>query len=84
MPPRSSSSTSATASSPGRGGTSTDAFVEDITNAFLPMWDGLESSGQIWVVGATNKRDRIDEAIDSRFGEKIEIGLPDAPERLRF
>jgi SpoVK/Ycf46/Vps4 family AAA+-type ATPase len=65
-----------------RGGTSTDAFVEDITNAFLPMWDGLESSGQIWVVGATNKRDRIDEAIDSRFGEKIEIGLPDAPERL--
>jgi SpoVK/Ycf46/Vps4 family AAA+-type ATPase len=65
-----------------RGGTSTDAAIEEITNAFLPMWDGLESSGQIWVVGATNKRDRIDEAIDSRFGEKIEIGLPDAAARL--
>src|SRR5207248_10335847 len=50
-------------------------------NAFLPMWDGIASTGQIWVVGATNKRDRIDEALDSRFGVSIEIGLPDARER---
>ena len=65
-----------------RGGTNTDAAVEEINNAFLPMWDGLDSKGQIWVVGATNKRDRIDEAMTSRFGEMIEIGLPGADERV--
>jgi transitional endoplasmic reticulum ATPase len=59
----------------------TDAAVEEITNAFLPLWDGVSSGGQIWVVGATNKRDRLDEAIEQRFGESIEIGLPDAAGR---
>jgi transitional endoplasmic reticulum ATPase len=67
-----------------RGGTTTDAAVEEITNAFLPMWDGLESKGQIWVIGATNKRERIDEALDSRFGEKLEIGLPEPAERVEI
>lgn len=67
-----------------RGGTNTDAAVEEITNAFLPMWDGVDSKGQIWVVGATNKRDRIDEALDSRFGVAIEIGLPGPAERTEI
>ena len=34
------------------------------------------------VVGATNRLDRFDDAIISRFGTPIEIGLPDAAQRV--
>jgi len=67
-----------------RGGINSDGAVEEINNAFLPAWDGLDSKGQIWVVGATNMRDRLDEGILSRFGEMIEIGLPGPSERIEI
>src|SRR5207245_2910487 len=51
---------------------------------FLAKWDGVGSKGQIWVIGATNRRDRLDEAIVSRFGAAFEIGLPEAAERLEI
>ncbi len=38
----------------------------------------------MWVVGATNRRDLLDDAIVSRFGAAVEIALPDAAERLRI
>jgi SpoVK/Ycf46/Vps4 family AAA+-type ATPase len=67
-----------------RGGTETDAFADEVVTNFLPEWDGAGSSGQIWVVGATNRRDRFDDAIISRFGTPIEIGLPDAAQRVEI
>ena len=67
-----------------RGGTDTDAFADDVVTSFLPEWDGAGSKGQVWVVGATNRRDRFDDAIISRFGTPIEIGLPDAGQRIEI
>jgi SpoVK/Ycf46/Vps4 family AAA+-type ATPase len=68
-----------------RGGTNSDSFAEEIVQAFLAEWDGVGSEGQqIWVVGATNRRDLIDEAIVSRFGAAVSIDLPGPAERLRI
>jgi SpoVK/Ycf46/Vps4 family AAA+-type ATPase len=69
-----------------RGSASTDSFSEDIVREFLANWDGVGSSGQVWVIGATNRRDQLDEAIVSRFGigAAIEIGLPDTEQRVQI
>jgi len=67
-----------------RGSTDSDAASNELVQAFLAEWDGVGSSGQIWVVGATNRRDLLDEAIVSRFGAAVEIGLPDADGRKRI
>jgi SpoVK/Ycf46/Vps4 family AAA+-type ATPase len=68
-----------------RGGSSADAASEELVQAFLAEWDGLGTEGQqIWVIGATNRRDLIDEAMVSRFGAAIEIALPGAAERLQI
>ncbi len=65
-----------------RGGTETDSFVTDIVSSFLPQWDGFNKQKTVWVIGATNRRDLIDPAILSRFGDTIEIGLPDEQQRI--
>ena len=68
-----------------RGGATADSATEETVQAFLAEWDGVGSEDQrIWVIGATNRRDMLDEAIVSRFGSAVEIGLPEAPERLRI
>ena len=68
-----------------RGGSAGDAASEEVVQAFLAEWDGLGSEGQqVWVVGATNRRELIDEAMVSRFGAAIEIALPGAAERLQI
>ena len=68
-----------------RGGTNTDAASEELVQAFLAEWDGVGSEDQrVWVVGATNRKDLLDDAITSRFGAEVEIGLPEAAERLEI
>lgn len=68
-----------------RGGTNSDSASEELVQAFLAQWDGVGTEGQqIWVVGATNRRELLDEAIVSRFGAAVEIGLPGAQERLQI
>ncbi len=67
-----------------RGSVSTDSASEELVREFLAAWDGVASDGQVWVVGATNRRDQLDEAIVSRFGAAVEIGLPEAAERLEI
>lgn len=67
-----------------RGGVNTDSFSEEIVQAFLSQWDGFSKQTTVWVVGATNRRDLIDPAILSRFGEEVEIGLPSAQQRLEI
>jgi SpoVK/Ycf46/Vps4 family AAA+-type ATPase len=67
-----------------RGALETDSFVTELVQAFLAEWDGVHSHGTVWVIGATNRRDLIDDAIFSRFGEELEIGLPDESARVRI
>ena len=65
-----------------RGSASSDSFTEEIVQTFLSEWDGFNKQRTVWVVGATNRRDLIDEAIRSRFGEEVAIELPKGPQRL--
>jgi SpoVK/Ycf46/Vps4 family AAA+-type ATPase len=68
-----------------RGGANTDSFSEEIVQAFLAEWDGVGTEGQqVWVVGATNRRDLLDDAITSRFGAAVCIDLPGPAERLKI
>lgn len=67
-----------------RGGVNTDSFAEEIVQSFLAQWDGFTKQTTVWVVGATNRRDLIDPAILSRFGEEVEIGLPSEQQRLEI
>ncbi|MFP4628136.1 MAG: CDC48 family AAA ATPase [Halobacteriales archaeon] len=45
----------------------------------LTMMDGLESRGQVIVIGATNRIDSVDPALrrPGRFDREIELGVPD-------
>src|SRR5271157_455925 len=52
----------------------------------LTMMDGLEERGQVVVIGATNRVDAVDPALrrPGRFDREIEIGVPDARDRLEI
>ncbi len=52
----------------------------------LASMDGLESRGQVIVIGATNRPDAIDPALrrPGRFDREIEIGVPDRNGRLEI
>ncbi len=64
-----------------RGAAETDVIAADVVGAFLPEWDGIEQTSGIMVIGATNKRSMLDDAILSRFGWEVEVPLSAAPER---
>lgn len=57
-----------------------------IVSQLMTMMDGLEERGQVVVIGATNRLDAIDQALRraGRFDREIEIGVPDAPDRLEI
>lgn len=67
--------------------TDSSSFSTEVTdrvvNQFLTELDGLDERGKVIVVGATNRRDRIDEAVlrDGRLGAPITVGLPDKAAR---
>jgi SpoVK/Ycf46/Vps4 family AAA+-type ATPase len=63
-----------------RGSGNTDKVSEEITNAFLAEFSGKEEG--IWVIGATNRREVVDDAILSRFGMELELMLPDEKNRM--
>jgi SpoVK/Ycf46/Vps4 family AAA+-type ATPase len=67
-----------------RGAAETDAFATDIVHAFLAEWDGIRGNAQVWVIGATNRRDMLDDAILSRFGWEIELQLPGVEDRRQI
>ena len=50
-----------------------------VVSQLLTLMDGLESRGQVIVIGATNRQNSIDEALrrPGRFDKEIEIGVPD-------
>ena len=52
---------------------------DSVINQLLSMIDGVNSLNNILVIGMTNRKDLIDEAIlrPGRFEVHIEISLPD-------
>ena len=63
-----------------RGSGNTDTISQEVTNAFLAEFSGKEEG--IWMIGATNRRDVVDDAILSRFGMELELTPPDEKNRL--
>ena len=67
---------------PKRGGADTDSYLKDMVNQFLVEIDGAMSGKQaIFVIGATNRLEVIDNAIISRLSTQFKIDLPDDTER---
>jgi SpoVK/Ycf46/Vps4 family AAA+-type ATPase len=67
-----------------RGAAETDVIATDIVQAFLAEWDGIRGQARVWVVGATNRRDMLDDAILSRFGWEIDLKLPAEDDRRQI
>ncbi|KTW25638.1 hypothetical protein T552_03498 [Pneumocystis carinii B80] len=63
-----------------------DTVERRIVATLLTLMDGMNSSGQIVVVGATNRPNTLDEALrrPGRFEKEIEIGVPDVDARLEI
>ncbi len=63
---------------PKRGET-TGEVERRVVAQLLALMDGLQSRGQVVVVGATNRPNALDEALrrGGRFDREIEIGIPD-------
>lgn len=57
--------------------------LNSVTNTFLAEMDGIDSSTRVFVIGATNRPELVDEAVlrPGRLSEVLEIGLPGRPER---
>ena len=67
----------------GDGDSAGDRVRNAVVNMFLAEMDGLDSSTRVFVIGATNRPELLDEALmrPGRLGERIEIPLPDAAGR---
>jgi transitional endoplasmic reticulum ATPase len=62
-----------------------DSFNRELLQEFLAQWEGvLDNSRHVWVIGATNRRERIDHAMVSRFGAEFQFNLPDSEIRRRI
>ncbi|CAN8000784.1 unnamed protein product [Ixodes pacificus] len=70
-----------------RGSVAGNTGVHDtVVNQLLSKIDGVESLNNILVIGMTNRRDMIDEALTrpGRLEVQMEIGLPDEKGRLQI
>ncbi len=69
---------------PVRSSSSSDSHVaERVLSQFLAEFDGIEELKGVLVLGATNRLDMLDPAVlrPGRFGEIVEIPMPDEKER---
>jgi len=65
-----------------RGSGDSDVLQQELLTQMLQELDGVtEKGGIVFVVAATNRLDQLDAAILSRFGQRMEIGMPDAAQR---
>lgn len=63
-----------------RGSTGDNTGVNDnVVNQLLSKIDGVDSLNNVLLIGMTNRKDRIDDAVlrPGRFEVHVEIGLPD-------
>lgn len=70
-----------------RGSSRDSTGVQDsIVNQLLAKIDGVDSLNNILIIGMTNRKDMIDEAIlrPGRLELHVEIGLPDSAGRLQI
>ena len=68
-----------------RGSRDTDNFGNELVQTFIAEWDGFnQGGGNVLVIGATNRRELIDDAVLSRFTVSIELPAPDAGARERI
>ena len=67
---------------PARGSDVTGS-TDSIVNQFLAEMDGVQSTEGVFVIGATNRKELIDEALlrPGRFDYKVYIPLPDSEAR---
>ena len=58
--------------------------INAVVSTFLTEMDGIAPIKRVFVIGATNRPDLVDDAVlrPGRLSESIEIGLPDAAGRL--
>lgn len=64
----------------------TDSERLSTLNALLTEMDGMSGNGQVLVLAATNRPDKIDPALKrpGRFDKIVRLGLPDQPTRLKM
>ena len=63
-----------------RGSTGDNTGVQDnVVNQLLSKIDGVQTLNNVLLIGMTNRKDRLDEAVlrPGRFEVHVEIGLPD-------
>lgn len=64
------------------GGAGVAEHHKGVTNALLTWMDGFSQGAEkVFFIGATNRPEAIDEAALRRFGEMVEVGLPDLAQR---
>jgi transitional endoplasmic reticulum ATPase len=68
---------------PARGKAADSASTDSIVNQFLAEMDGMQSTEGVFVIGATNRPELIDEALmrPGRFDYQVQVPLPDAAAR---
>jgi SpoVK/Ycf46/Vps4 family AAA+-type ATPase len=61
-------------------------FGNRIVNQILTLLDGIEDRGEVYLIGATNRIDTLDEALmrPGRFDKIVEVTLPDSEEALEI
>ncbi|MBS3782674.1 MAG: CDC48 family AAA ATPase [Candidatus Thermoplasmatota archaeon] len=71
---------------PKRGGGGTDGATDRVVNQLLTSLDGIERTTDIVVLGATNRPDRIDNALlrAGRFDHRLSVPVPDREAREKI
>ncbi len=71
---------------PHRQGGSVSIHSDKVVNQFLQEMDGLTSNSRVFIVGATNRPDMLDQALvrGGRLSREIEVPIPDLDARKQL